>query len=112
VLKNVIHTCGLILGFIGFIGAQTPSSPHQSGRFVENKGQVRDENYNSLPAVLYYSDAPNFNFYLRETGVSYQLTKKEPAKSNWSPYKPLEIAEEQTQAKIRVDLNFLNTSSE
>jgi uncharacterized protein (TIGR02145 family) len=41
--------------------------------FIENKGQVVDQNYNPNPAVLYLLNTPGMNVQLRKGGFSYDL---------------------------------------
>ncbi len=45
----------------------------QSFGFIENKGQVVDQNNNSKPAVLYLLNTPGLNVQLRSSGWSYDL---------------------------------------
>ena len=41
--------------------------------FIENKGQVIDQNHNLNPAVLYLLNSPGMNVQLRKAGFSYDL---------------------------------------
>lgn len=43
--------------------------------FKENKGQICDQNYNPRPDVLFNGNANGLNFYLTQTGISYQLSR-------------------------------------
>jgi hypothetical protein len=43
---------------------------YQNG-FIENKGQIVDQNYKSNPNVLYLFCSPGFNIQLRKNGFSY-----------------------------------------
>jgi len=45
----------------------------QSTGFIENKGQVINQNNNSNPAVLYLLNTPGFNVQLRKEGFSYDV---------------------------------------
>jgi hypothetical protein len=45
----------------------------QSFAFIENKGQVIDQNNNPNPTVLYLLNTPGFNVQLRRGGFSYDL---------------------------------------
>lgn len=47
--------------------------------FMENKGQMKDNNGNPLPFVLFCTEAPGLNLWITETGMviqTSQLTKK------------------------------------
>lgn len=46
-------------------------------RFTENKGQVSDQFYKPRPDILFYGQAGPLNFFIREDGISYQLSKME-----------------------------------
>jgi uncharacterized protein (TIGR02145 family) len=41
--------------------------------FIENKGQILDQKYQSNPAVLYLLNTPGLNVQLRKTGFSYDV---------------------------------------
>ena len=45
----------------------------QSSGFVENKGQIIDQNNKPNPAVLYLLNTPGMNVQLRKTGFSYDV---------------------------------------
>lgn len=53
----------------------TASSSSNSLAFIENKGQVHDQNNQSRPDVLFATRAENFTVFLRKTGTSYQLAQ-------------------------------------
>ena len=48
------------------------SNDHRSG-FIENKGQIIDQNNKPNPAVLYLLNTPGMNVQLRKTGFSYDV---------------------------------------
>jgi hypothetical protein len=79
--------------------------------FMENKGQIHDQNYNPRTDVLFGAMAGNMAFHLKTTGVSYQLTRVDSYK---------EVEDERTQVKrkeidqqtiYRIDLNWLNANT-
>jgi hypothetical protein len=41
--------------------------------FIENKGQIIDQDYKSNPTVLYLLNSPGFNVQLRRDGFSYDV---------------------------------------
>ena len=81
--------------------------------FIENKGQIIDQNQNLNPNCLFLLNLPNFKVQLRNTGFSYEIWKresspKETASRNTIP-KNLSSVEEKTTWKIhRIDFEFEN----
>ena len=66
------------------------NSPNVS--FIENKGQVRDQNEQARPDVLFSGCTQGMVYHLRNNGISYQLHRKT-----------------ETQSEIyRLDVNWLN----
>ena len=49
--------------------------------FTENKGQVRDQNLNARPDVLYSGMARGMVYHLRNNGISYQLGRSSENKN-------------------------------
>jgi hypothetical protein len=45
-------------------------------KFTENKGQVIDQNYQPRSDIKYYGQINGLSFFLKESGISYQLYKK------------------------------------
>jgi hypothetical protein len=41
--------------------------------FEENKGQVKDQDWQPRPDILYYGQSEGMNFFVRNNGISYQL---------------------------------------
>jgi hypothetical protein len=54
------------------IPVSNATSKQRTG-FIENKGQIIDQNNNSNPAVLYMLNTPGFNVQLRKEGFSYDV---------------------------------------
>jgi PKD repeat protein len=52
-------------------------SPNLPGQFIENKGQIIDQNGNARPDVKYVFCAPGFKAAFMEDGISYELYKNE-----------------------------------
>jgi uncharacterized repeat protein (TIGR01451 family) len=48
-----------------------------SAVFEENKGQMKDQNWKSRPDVLYSGSSEGMNFFIRNSGISYQLSRVE-----------------------------------
>jgi hypothetical protein len=80
-------------------------------RFVENKGQIHDQNYKPRPDVLFGAMAGNLTFHLKTSGVSYQLTRVESYKEVEDPKTKQTRKEIDQQTIYRVDLNWLNANS-
>ncbi len=67
-----------------FLKSSTKSS------FIENKGQIIDQNNKPNPGVLYLLNSPGFNVQLRKSGFSYDLytatgLKRQAASKNLKP---------------------------
>ena len=49
----------------------------QSAFFEENKGQIKDQFWNPQHDVLYYGTSEGMNYYIKNSGMSYQLSRVE-----------------------------------
>ena len=83
--------------------------------FTENKGQVKDQNWQSRPDVLYSGETQGMVFHIRNNGISYQLLKEEksatPVKKEEHRTSDFNEIEEKTYSTYRVDINWLNANS-
>ena len=74
ILSSVVSYCAFYVAF-----AQSPSAPGmlngQGMEFIENKGQITDDQGHVRPDILYSGDAAGASIYLRKGGVSYVITK-------------------------------------
>mgnify|MGYP001026484867 FL=1 len=43
--------------------------------FIENKGQISDQNYNPRADVLFSGEANGLTFHIRKDGISYQTSR-------------------------------------
>jgi hypothetical protein len=88
-----------------------PTVESRSITFIENKGQMHDQNYQPRPDVLFGAMAGNMAFHLKTNGVSYQLTKVDSYKEV-EDLKTKEKREEIDQQTIyRIDLHWLNANA-
>ncbi len=82
-------------------------------RFTENKGQVRDQNENPRPDVLFYGQDGKMGFHIKNNGISYQLYKitkwKKADFGEKFKHENTELPDE--YSLYRVDLNWLNSNS-
>lgn len=89
---------------------QSLNASNQALTFEENGGQVRDQNWNARPDVLFSGVSNGLNFHLRNCGISYQIVSFEESADN----SEREIgSEEQTPPDYsiyRVDLNWVNAN--
>ncbi|MCE2711570.1 MAG: hypothetical protein LW688_03420 [Cryomorphaceae bacterium] len=53
--------------------------------FEENKGQMKDQFWNPQPDVLYYGTSEGMNYYIKNSGMSYQLSRVESWKDEDDP---------------------------
>lgn len=65
--------------------------------FIENKGQVHDQNYNKRPDVFYYGRNKSFAFHITSTGISYQLYN---------------LMGQESASIHRIDMNWLDCNKE
>jgi len=96
------------------------SSKSKSQRyFIENKGQIVDQNENSNPDVNYLLNTPSLNVQLKKNGFSYDLYEREPIdihkiskkqpRVSSSFYDSIPIKRSKTKFH-RLDFEFLNIS--
>lgn len=98
-------------------------SQNQTITFTENKGQVHDQNYQPRPDVLFYGSTNGMVYHIKNSGVSYQLSRIDSWKENenlnaknramlnarsGSNHKP-KLSPDQITI-YRVDINWLNTN--
>jgi hypothetical protein len=82
--------------------------------FTENKGQIRDQYYMPRTDVLYSGSANGLVYHLKKNGLHYQLSRVESWKEERNSIHSKE-KESKVPDKIgiyRIDVNWLNTSSE
>ena len=85
---------------------QSLNAPKQTLTFEENGGQVRDQNWQARPDVLYSGVTHGLNFHLRKDGISYQIVSAEEIKISNEL-----TTEDHTPAGFniyRVDLNWID----
>lgn len=82
--------------------------------FVENKGQVIDQNYQSNPSVKYLLCRPGFNIQLRQMGFSYDTytdsvvsDQELPVNKKWLPIKDKEQFKKIIRHYNRVDIKLI-----
>jgi len=86
----------------------------RSAGFMENKGQLVDQNQLPAPGVKYLFNSPGFNVQLRQTGFSYdtytETADSIPAEKNNSPRKTdkNKMPVNYTRHSHRVDIEMLN----
>ncbi|MCU0432547.1 MAG: T9SS type A sorting domain-containing protein [Bacteroidia bacterium] len=90
--------------------SQTSGSGESSTSFfLENKGQIVDQNYIARRDVLYSGNSNGMTFFLRNNGISYQLFRVDKWKAVDTGQR---MREEQNvidkQTIYRIDINWLN----
>lgn len=84
----------------------------QGNGFLENKGQIVDQNYSPNPAVKYLLCTPGFNIQLKQTGFSYDTYTDEgivetDRGANLHLYKDREQHKRYKQNYHRVDIELI-----
>lgn len=113
-MKNLGFTILFLIGPFGSLISKNGIGPvnflqESPYFFIENKGQVADQNHSLRPDVLFSGTKGGMVFHLRNNGISYQLHevnewKDEYIRSAW----PQKIAVKTTIH--RVDINWLNSN--
>lgn len=73
----------------------SPTLNSGSVTFIENKGQVRDQNRKERPDVLFSGSARGMVYHLRNNGISYQLSRRK----------------DKLNEIYRLDINWVNSNS-
>jgi len=86
--------------------------------FEENKGQMKDQFWKARPDVLFYGHSEGMNFFIKNSGMSYQLSRVESWKDNDELMKELHANTSLSKEKIpneigtyRVDVNWLGANN-
>ena len=123
-MKNQTLSLLITVLFVTNILAKTPDNPERDFKqpkrsglsFIENKGQVHDQDNRSRPDVLYGVMAGNMAVHIKNSGVSYQLYRVDGQKTEVPDLKrgkrAPSLASMVKAAGIttiyRIDLNWLN----
>jgi len=100
--------------FLVLSGSAQLNKNIQTSGFIENKGQLSDQNGNARPDILFSSSAGGLAYHLRASGISYQLSKV----ARWKKEKELIINSLNPVDKMvpdeisvyRLDLEWLNVN--
>lgn len=89
-------------------------SAEQNARFVENKGQIRDQHGNARPDVLFSGAAADLHYHLRKDGHSYQLWKPEQTEEQeiQEKHPGPERPEARAMTAYRTDINWINANAD
>lgn len=68
-MKHLLTSLAVIIYF-QICGSEKPFTG-----FVENKGQIHDQNYKTRPDILFYTSSSDISYHFRKTGISYQLAR-------------------------------------
>jgi hypothetical protein len=75
-LRNTLHfvlwLCNLFMPEFAS-GQENPRLDRSRGWFIENKGQLADQNGKTRPDILCYGSTSGFSYHLRANGISYQF---------------------------------------
>ena len=82
-----------------------------SATFEENKGQMKDQNWLPRPDVLYYGSQEGMNYYIKNNGVSFQLSRVDSWREEDNRFGMPEIKKSKVPDQIstyRVDANWID----
>jgi uncharacterized repeat protein (TIGR01451 family) len=87
--------------------------------FEENKGQMKDQNWKSRPDVLYSGSSEGMNFYIKNSGMSYQLSRVESWKEEDNDMLRASLGSDDKKRQVpdqigtyRVDAEWLNANKD
>lgn len=115
-MKLTLFITALAIVLSSLSGKENPVLPqgfvNNTGRikFIENKGQVYDQNYKPRTDVLYSTLAGNMTVHIKNNGVSYQLYRVNKYKEVEDPKTKEKRKEIDQQTIYRIDLNWLNAN--
>ncbi|MEI6899015.1 MAG: hypothetical protein WCL00_03995, partial [Bacteroidota bacterium] len=113
---RILEWCFRLMIFLPLISySQKNSQFHKEGAeqtsgFIENKGQIIDQNNKPNPNVLYLLNSPGMNVQLRRGGFSYdvyQVYSKQSSFGIWHPASDTEHPASSIQYH-RIDFNLVN----
>jgi len=107
--KPILSLGMLLCGLISF-GYNNPNNSKIS--FIENKGQISDQNYKPRTDVLFTGNDGNMNFHIRNNGISYQLSKVDSwiEKEKIRGFGPITKYPDMITT-YRVDINWKNSNT-
>ena len=86
--------------------------------FIENKGQIIDQNNNLNPSVLYLYNGNGLHVQLKQAGFSYEVWKVAKGASSFQPIAISKMPEDNSQEQIvdtifthRIDISFVNSNT-
>lgn len=107
-MKKIFTTLALVSTLIA---TSQETNQRQNISFKENKGQVSDQNYLPRPDVLFYGNANGLNYYLTNSGISYQLEKV----TKWEEVNLIKTNKPFKTPKLyeiyRTDIKWINTNT-
>ena len=80
--------------------------------FVENAGQIRDQNHNTRKDIVYAGQTGNISYYIRKNGISYQFSKVQSWREIDSPNPKEKRKIPDTTVIYRLDATLINTNPE
>jgi hypothetical protein len=87
--------------------------------FEENKGQMKDQHWKARPDVLYYGVSEGMNFYIKNSGMSYQLSRVESWKEEDKDMMRASLGSDDNKRQVpdqigtyRVDAEWLNANKD
>ncbi len=111
-LKGFNLVCFISVAFL-FIAKSGWATNGNEVFFIENKGQIVDQNRAPRNDVKYYGSYNGMNYYINNSGISYQLYHV----TGWSEENVHHLMNKSSRAPkdmdiYRVDLKWINTSTE
>lgn len=113
-MKNFLLLLVCPLGLLSDSFGQEKIHPHglgNKGYVQENQGQIKDQNWQPRKDVLFAGQSIDFDFYLRNNGISYQLTKLSDLSVEKGQKGSIGFNDSQDMSIYRVDLNWIGANT-
>jgi hypothetical protein len=115
ILLACFWLCFVVLGWSKGNSTNPKTSSSKGAFFRENKGQVKDQNWQPRPDVLFSGEANGLTYHLKKDGLHYQLSKvdtwKEETDMRKAPGMEKEAHKVPDQISIyRVDVRWLGAN--
>ncbi len=124
-MKNAILLMTLFICINYAIAVNVTTPKNSQFGFIENKGQIIDQNNNLNPAVLYLYNGNGMHVQLKQTGFSYEVIKTESlptrqaGKSKMKAGNEINLSNKFAQDTLdytfyfhRIDISFVNANTD
>ncbi|MEQ8325061.1 MAG: T9SS type A sorting domain-containing protein [Vicingaceae bacterium] len=108
-MKLIVSVYLILIHCVAFAGNENDDPSYNKGiKFTENKGQIRDQHFNSRPDILFSASDGHMTVFVRNDGISYQIRREylTPEIEGVGVKGGVEHGKMDSLVFFRVDLNF------